>query len=306
MKRTYPLSDKEGRAAKQLEVTLINGLLGDLFNQERSDQRQIPISNKGYWMNELNHVKVDSLKGLPHEFVIYSRNLQYHYLNPYEALYCLESSSLIIFHRGYPLSLLEAYHLLLKDKRSFKNYRVFQRLNRTGFICLKPQFSDSTKSDNNKSDSSPNPTTRLLEVTHDLTNRSIYEIDSIQDPTQESPRLNEVLTALRDHGPQEYTKFENEDHVGSHDIAFDVYKKEHFDKNKPRKDSRGNPDYQLIIEDNITKSFPDYTKLFLTNDDQQQVREFTNEKLIYALIDCENTICFVKFDALGPEDLELF
>lgn len=101
--------------------------------------RLVSITNRGTWLPTELHVRLETLKGITPELVNYNSESRYHYLKPYEALFCLETSQLGLYFNELPLSLSEAYHLLLGNNfNRLQEYRVFQYLNRIGYICLPP------------------------------------------------------------------------------------------------------------------------------------------------------------------------
>lgn len=273
-----------------------------LLEEEDQDanRRGISIKRTGDWISEKRHVKLTSLEGISVHLLSYSHELKYHYLNPYEALFCLESSELLIFYEGYPLSLAEAYHLLIKDDQSLKNYRIFQRLNRTGFVCLKPQVTKPETALMSKADNLQ--TTESLSVggddnddddgkqeTIDL-EKSIYKIDALYELT-----FAQVLQNLRKHGPQEAAVVEQATDCCNDEIVFDVYQKQNFHKNKPSRGKAGNPDHYLIIRDNIANGDANFIHT-----------QHLSSKILFALIDVDDTICFVKFGSVNSNDFRLF
>lgn len=121
----------------QREKDIINDRLNELFARIDEKSRLVSISNKGVWIDNERHVKVESTKGLPIDMLSYSSKLKYHFLNPFEALFCLETKQLMIHFNDLPLSLAEAYQLLIQNNVELRNYFVFQHFNRSGHYCLK-------------------------------------------------------------------------------------------------------------------------------------------------------------------------
>uniref|UniRef100_A0A8C9PC64 tRNA-splicing endonuclease subunit Sen54 N-terminal domain-containing protein n=1 Tax=Spermophilus dauricus TaxID=99837 RepID=A0A8C9PC64_SPEDA len=61
-------------------------------------------------------------------------------LHPEEALYLLECGSIQLFHQDLPLSIQEAYQLLLSgDTVNFLQYQVFSHLKRLGYVVRRFQ-----------------------------------------------------------------------------------------------------------------------------------------------------------------------
>lgn len=313
MKRNLP-PPPEDYKNEQLQI---QARIEQLFEHSDDFIRKVPISNKGHWCDRLKHVRVDSLKGLPSEFVSYSTESKYHYLGNFEALYCLESSQLLIFHNGLPLSLAEAYQLLLIDSVQFRDYRLFQQLNRTGYICLRPSSELSPQlplNQSQQSDSSPGSSSIELRSTEGLSSsqvdgprlrasqggdasltddvKPLFQIDSITLP------LCDLMSRLQELGPLDYlpskqsTKSNQLEMAaaaarkGSKDlnVTFDVYKRETFAKNKPRKGKQGNPDYFLIVCDKALQKQPSCN----------QLAQISN-KLLFGLVDHDSSVCFAQW-----------
>lgn len=293
MKRNHPPDDSENL---QDEQEIIDSRLNELFSQP---SRSIPITSKGYWMEDHRHVKVESLKGTANELLSFSSASNYHYLNLFEALYCLETSQLIIFFNGIPLSLAEAYQILLENPMDFRNYRVFQQLNRSGYICLKPNNNQTSTSDRGTASGSTRVTSNRLHPSDDYSEPPL----KIEYST---PIPDKVLMALRSRGPCDYKTDFN---LGSQqkdilkDVVFDVYKRETFVKNKPRKDKFGKPDYKLIICDKSSDKAPNVKQLVCYD---EKKNETEGHKLIFASIDDDSSICFSYFKCVNSEELELF
>lgn len=296
MKRNWPPA-KEHPSQKE-EQSIIEERLEELFSHSDDNLRQVSINSKGIYVKEHGHVRVDNLKGLPRELLYHSKELQYYYLDNYGALLCLESGQVAIYYNGLPLSLAEAYHLLLIDQADFKRYCVFQRLNRTGYICLKHinNFENNpTKSinDDKKNDS-------MADDTQINTNPidSIFNIDAIDIP------FNEVLSRLRDLGPQDE---QPKDYLSNrYDIIYDVYEREKYSKTKPQKDAPGKPDFLLIVCDDISNDFKNKLNVMGKRFKGQHEASYVDgERLLYALIDEENTICFVRFSSESSHELVL-
>lgn len=115
--------------------------------QEGGDSREIrnvSFNSVGILKLDKQHIVLKSLKGLDRNLICYCEEAAYHYMEPFEALYSLEMNKLLVFHNDQPLSLVEAYYLLLSqigdkiiDKsQSFREYLVFRHLNRIGYICI--------------------------------------------------------------------------------------------------------------------------------------------------------------------------
>uniref|UniRef100_A0A452R2H1 tRNA splicing endonuclease subunit 54 n=1 Tax=Ursus americanus TaxID=9643 RepID=A0A452R2H1_URSAM len=61
-------------------------------------------------------------------------------LHPEEALYLLECGSIQLFHQDLPLSIQEAYQLLLtEDTMTFLQYQAFSHLKRLGYVVRRFQ-----------------------------------------------------------------------------------------------------------------------------------------------------------------------
>lgn len=292
MKCNHPPDDSE---ELQNEQEIIDSRLNEQFLQP---SRSVPMTNKGYWLDNHGHVKLESIRGVASELVRFSSTLKYHYLNPFEALYCLETSQLIIFFNGFPLSLAEAYQILIDDPIHFRNYRVFQQLNRSGYVCLKPSSIQELEGEKSSISSPKKVTPHVPQLSGDNCEPLFKLGNTIPIPI-------EVLTALKARGPHDYQPnlgLQQRDLL--QDVIFDVYKRETFVKNKPRKDRSGIPDYKLIIRDKTSDIPPNMKQL--TYHDVTRTNEKESYKLMFASVDDDCSICFNQFENVNPERLELF
>jgi len=94
------------------------------------------------WLSDERMAVFVKLKKKPQWFGT-NRN-QKVYLNPFEALFLLESESIIINYHNIPLSLEDAYNLLLQTRQEMEEYRIFSYLSRLGFRLKLHQLSSST------------------------------------------------------------------------------------------------------------------------------------------------------------------
>lgn len=293
MKRNHPPNNAEELSEEQ---KIINDSLRELFAKSSGAPRQVLASSKGFWINDKRHVKVESTKGLPVHLVRYSRDLKYEYLNAFEALYCLECNQLLIIYNDLPLSLAEAYNILLTEESS-RNYRVFQHLNRSGYICLEPAIVDLTieaVSSDQKLMQQSEPASSV----HLGNNVPLFNLDD----SMPGLSFKDVLSRLRSVGPQEL----DEKTVGHSSTAndfkytFDVYKRETYAKNKPCRNKRsGRPDYNLLVYDHEPSHKPPDCKQLIG------YSKHSSAKLLIALIDSDYTICYTQFTPITALDLAL-
>lgn len=107
------------------------------------ETRNIPINSVGFLQLNERRIILQSLKGLDRYLICQHEENGYHYMEPYDALYSLEMNKLLLFHNEQPLSLAEAYQMLLsgckddvvENSQPFIEYLVFRHLNRIGYIC---------------------------------------------------------------------------------------------------------------------------------------------------------------------------
>lgn len=298
MKRNHP--PKESDFCPEREQSIIEARLKELFSPSESERR-IPLTNKGYWLHDKRHVKIDSVKGIKREFVKFSRDLRYNYLDPFEALYCLEASQLLVFFNGFPLSLAEAYQLLLDGRNDFINYRVFQHFNRSGFVCSKHIQEESqrqaveTKTKAECCDEIGTFDTQLLTQAN---LEPLTVADSIIP-------IKEMLADLRCRGPQEFKLPEtySEVPIEKLKITFNIYKRGTMARDMPRKGKQGNPDYHVIICDKSVDTVPNCKQLL---EYDLQMKHSTKTELLFALVDDDMSISCAQIKPLDSNDLTLF
>jgi len=213
-------------------------------------------------------------------------------MNPLEALFLLESGQILIFHDEIPLSVAEAYQLLLSDAGDLTKYSIFAQLNRIGFFCLaherveegtKTKIEENPTTNNQIDDTQSSSSSLRTEV--DI--KPLIELDSVY------VTYNEALQLLRDHGPKATSQPGCSIHHSL--IEFDVYRRESYAKKKPIRGKRlGSPDYHLIISDMIKCPRPNYS-LICDTPNASDVRA----KIIYAVVDADLNVSFVSFDMVN-------
>lgn len=296
MKRNRPPDDEE---ELRKEARLVKDRIDALFSHCRPDERQVPLCNQAVWITDKRHAKIDQNIRLNPSFMVkYSTQFEYHYLEPYETLYCLDTSQLLVFHNNLPLSFAEAYQLLIENEVQYREYKVLQQLTRTGHICLKPSIS-YTKPINQIGVSQEEVSVHCCEKdkqkqSRDADIKELFSIDSINIPIQD------VFKRLQELGPQAMCKPMKRSPGGEvPDISFDVYKRESFAKNKPQEKRPGRPDYFLIVCDLTSQAPPDADKLLYFS----KLSELDSEKLLFALVDDDGSIFFAQYrqlDSLSP------
>lgn len=102
--------------------------------------KHVPAGNVGIYNPEKHIILLESLKGIDRFLVSHNKEANYHFLGPLEALYSMEMSKFLIYHNSIPLSLAEAYQLLLSKHssgrgQSVSEYLVFRYLNVIGYVC---------------------------------------------------------------------------------------------------------------------------------------------------------------------------
>lgn len=298
MKRNHPPDDPEELNEDQV---IIDIKLNEVFSQP---PRSTPLNNKGHWVADNKHVKVASAKGIPSELLSYSSDLGYHYLNPFEALYCLESSQLIIYFNELPLSLAEAYQILLDSPNEVRNYSVFQHLNRRGYVCLKPNSIETPLEEHGINERSTKKTSKI-----DISqNPNLDELGPLFKINSGAPIPIDILMSLKAKGPRDYQSDDDKSSQQNGDlirrVIFDVYRRETFLKNKPRKYKSGNPDYKLIICDKSLDRPPNIKQLaccYYANAGEKIIN-----KLMFAIVEDDNSIRFNQFKYMESKELELF
>jgi hypothetical protein len=122
MKRNHP-PDDESADLQQKEREIIDQRLHDIYSSKQV--RNVLRSNKATYLDDVHHARLEPGACHPEGLTNHSREFNYHYLNPYQALFMLESKQILIYYNELPLSMAEAYKLLLRDASEFQNYVVF-------------------------------------------------------------------------------------------------------------------------------------------------------------------------------------
>lgn len=313
MKRNHLSEGGDSRDEKEI----IDRRLNELFSRSDEKFRQVQIYNKGTWNPHRGHISLESNKGLPCDMLSYSVEFKYHFLTPFEALLCVESRQLIIHFNGLPLSLAECYQVLLDNEVEFRNYMVFQRLNRSGHICLKHSCLGTTRE--LQVPECDKRAAQVMASPAKSKDEPLLKLDSIR------LTMSQVLKSLQEFGPADADGVvvvggANERTGGGDDcgcaegklvddgscgesvnITFDVYKRETFARNKPHKGKRGNPDYHVLVCQRSIRRHPPLAKQVL---DMSRARGNLSGKLLFALVnDEDNSICFNQFKPVDSLDL---
>lgn len=282
MKRNFTHENRD-------DSSLVNNLLDDLMGRDHSDTRLIPIKRRGDWIPEQQHVKVKSTKGLDVNLVKHSKSLGYFYLDRLEAVHCLESNRLIVFHNGLPVSVAEAYHILIPSLSLLHQYIVFRHLNKNGYVCIKPK--------------------NLSQI---YTNSELNFRQSQDSKTKISEKhLSPCITLPRDiiassEAEQQQRQWQEQDLENLR--VFDVYKRETFVKCK-----LGEPNFRLIALDNSMRDIVNIKECltavnkFVPKEEAKQGVDSGNikpepssviPKIIFALLDDDLSLNFVEFKLL--------
>ena len=305
MKRNYPL---ERGAYSHDEQNIISHKLNELY--PRHYNRKVFYSSKGVWSSQHLHVHIDTETNTNQYdgLIIYSRDLGCVHLNPYEALFFIESRQLLVYHNEIPLSLAEAYELMLKDVRDLREFTVFTHLNHSGFFCL-PHKPQDTSSENSLVKDTPLDNSNQIDKSSDHqsppkhssnSNKPLFNLDSINLPYEH------VIEQLRRLGPQEQNCTNANPNLR---ISFDLYKRSTFKQKKPRKDKPGNPDYFLIVCDGATSSPAFGGQVTKSTTSAAEVVDSTSSKsstgLLFALVEDDSSILFARTNPINSDCLTL-
>nr|XP_040124396.1 tRNA-splicing endonuclease subunit Sen54 isoform X1 [Ictidomys tridecemlineatus] len=126
------------RSATQAErLRLCREELWQLLAEERVERLGSLVAAE--WRPEEGFVELKSPAGKFWQTMGFSEQGQQR-LHPEEALYLLECGSIQLFHQDLPLSIQEAYQLLLSgDTVNFLQYQVFSHLKRLGYVVRRFQ-----------------------------------------------------------------------------------------------------------------------------------------------------------------------
>ncbi|KAM5274543.1 tRNA-splicing endonuclease subunit Sen54 [Ctenodactylus gundi] len=127
----------DGSAAQAERLRQCRQELWQLLAEERVERLGSLVAAE--WRPEEGHVELTSPAGKFWQTMGFSEHGRQR-LHPEEALYLLECGSIQIFHQDLPLSIQEAYQLLLTgDTVTFLQYQVFSHLKRLGYVVRRFQ-----------------------------------------------------------------------------------------------------------------------------------------------------------------------
>ncbi|XP_004463928.2 tRNA-splicing endonuclease subunit Sen54 isoform X2 [Dasypus novemcinctus] len=122
----------DGSAAQAERLRRCRGELWQLLAEERVERLGSLVAAE--WRPEEGFVELTSPAGKFWQTMGFSEHGRQR-LHPEEALYLLECGSIQLFHQDLPLSIQEAYQLLLtEDTVTFLQYQVFSHLKRLGYV----------------------------------------------------------------------------------------------------------------------------------------------------------------------------
>ncbi|XP_052052008.1 tRNA-splicing endonuclease subunit Sen54 isoform X2 [Apodemus sylvaticus] len=129
----------DGSEAQAERLRLCRQELWQLLAEERVERLGSLVAAE--WRPEEGFVELTSPAGKFWQTMGYSEEGRQR-LHPEEALYLLECGSIQLFYQDLPLSIQEAYQLLLtEDTLSFLQYQVFSHLKRLGYVVRRFQLS---------------------------------------------------------------------------------------------------------------------------------------------------------------------
>ncbi|XP_060242379.1 tRNA-splicing endonuclease subunit Sen54 isoform X2 [Meriones unguiculatus] len=129
----------DGSEAQAERLRLCRQELWQLLAEERVERLGSLVAAE--WRPEAGFVELQSPAGKFWQTMGYSEQGRQR-LHPEEALYLLECGSIQLFYQDLPLSIQEAYQLLLaEDTLNFLQYQVFSHLKRLGYVVRRFQRS---------------------------------------------------------------------------------------------------------------------------------------------------------------------
>ncbi|XP_040496167.1 tRNA-splicing endonuclease subunit Sen54 [Ursus maritimus] len=127
----------DGSAAQAERLRLCREELWQLLAEERVERLGSLVAAE--WRPEEGFVELKSPAGKFWQTMGFSEQGRQR-LHPEEALYLLECGSIQLFHQDLPLSIQEAYQLLLtEDTMTFLQYQAFSHLKRLGYVVRRFQ-----------------------------------------------------------------------------------------------------------------------------------------------------------------------
>ncbi|XP_039082523.1 tRNA-splicing endonuclease subunit Sen54 [Hyaena hyaena] len=127
----------DGSAAQAERLRRCRKELWQLLAEERVERLGSLVAAE--WRPEEGFVELKSPAGKFWQTMGFSEQGRQR-LHPEEALYLLECGSIRLFHQDLPLSIQEAYQLLLtEDTMTFLQYQVFSHLKRLGYVVRRFQ-----------------------------------------------------------------------------------------------------------------------------------------------------------------------
>lgn len=293
MKRNYIADEPEER---KKDEELILERLDQVFDEGQEPLRKIYIIHRGEWIPDREHVRLDSTS-IPHSYGImthYSTEHKYHYLTRFPALFYFETYQLTLQYRGLPLSLAEAYSLLLDRPNDLRNYHIFQQILRQGYVGLPTSISLLNERVHPEALGQPQPSTSGR--SDPTSNRpSIDYSEPLMSVDVDKP-IAEALKQLRQYGPRCYNNQSRTLSVipGEDYNAFELYKRKAYTSKRPDKNrvAISKPDKVMIVID------IDHNEAIST--DLIAIGSFD---LMFALADPQ-ALCYSRFESIQSDKLD--
>lgn len=298
MKRNHIPVDSE---EKEKDEDLISERLDHMFDDDQNSLRRTCNIHKGEWIPDREHVKLDST-AIPHSYAVmshYSSEHKYHYLTRFSALFYFETYLLNLQYRGSPLSLAEAYILLLNRPNDLRDYRVYQLLLRQGYIGVPRAISFDTKEVHGAI--SKEVLSERSEPTEQPISRSPFDCNKPLIKISADVPINDILKQLRQYGPK-YRSSEIDNNLdvilGEDYSAFDLYERKLYTMKRPDKNtttSRTRKSDKTVIVIDINQIESIRTDI---------VRNDNSNSLIFALVDSHQEICYSRFKSIQLDELD--
>ncbi|XP_054160339.1 uncharacterized protein LOC128958500 [Oppia nitens] len=97
--------------------------------------------SRGVWRSDKKLIEVIQSKGINTFIGLTIDSVKY--LEPFEALFLMESQSLEVLFEDIPLSIEESYKMFLQNESQFDLYRIYSYLSRSGYFVKRRQLQDN-------------------------------------------------------------------------------------------------------------------------------------------------------------------
>ncbi|XP_071814482.1 tRNA-splicing endonuclease subunit Sen54-like [Apostichopus japonicus] len=135
-------AEPDGSSAQAIRLSQMQAQQREILDEEKV--AKFGSLSSGDWNHDLELIEVKSLKGKFWQTMGYNAGVK-KYLYPEEGLFLMEMNAFEIRYHGVPMSLQQAYELLIPREFTLEEYQTYAYLMRLGYIVTRHKQCDVTE-----------------------------------------------------------------------------------------------------------------------------------------------------------------